>query len=995
MSLPYALAETNITGDEVGNAVRDKLMAAVKEESGASSTETKNTVQMMNTARQKKEPPQVAITFTPTNPTPGEKVTASAIATYFMNDPNVQYYTWYLQHNTGKPDATDSEGHKTKDGNTDWNNDKRIDVEDYKIEAMRLIANGGFDWQQALGKDAPLCKDASVSADQKPAYCTLDNQYKNKTGDDDSYKAVIGGDDQRSTPSKNEHCYLHNFSSGNEYEFPSCEHLFPNAPGETTAGGDNRFSLKEEEFWRTNPASKDTAGSGTVDEAAVAGLGKFTFNWNYATGDKVGVVVEGISVEATGYQDSSYMTMWALPKNMCTADPEKTKREEAPSVVTEDPTYHLTSPLETTPILDSATGLPKLDPITHEATYVNVYYKSVNETVYTKTYSDGPYVIADHGTGPAEIVTITVSTQTKHYKEDKTKVFAESLDGSGYTYLSDSYETVNKTEHPELIGYKKSDGTYATYTTQELADNPALSAATQTGKIFTASKGVQSINDCLMANILEPSEGAAAQKMEINLSYFPNAPVNSIGDNADQLNINSSIVSEGNKDFLNYAWQIYLSSDIAATDKDWHLLTLPETGVKKLSGIGLDSLQMKLNFTEQFLREAKAIASENPNLFYAKVVLKAVDGVGAKKKEGVGTVIIPIQMSANSLQIFSTTVSDTLAVSLDTTTERCVTAPDENNLDAITCPVAKNEIMGAKFIVEPDKLKDYEFLWSFDNKPIAETDKNIAYFPILAERNTPHTLSLNVANTVTGEKTSLIKNFKVTDPAIALKSVNLSTCAPTLLGFYVDPINANPDHEKDGVNENMWPDLSDNLFEALTGETIEIKPTLNPLFHKNEAWFLNGEPIANSGYENKTWFFDGVPVTPANMADLGITEIKDDGTLVFVAEKPTGEKYNITFGSLYTQTNLVKRALNATWEVPQTAFYEKNVSQSIEIQMTDTLSGSRVIGKARTPQQKIMASLFSAIPSYINFLFRVILTMGLILFLVRTMFSLFPKQNRV
>lgn len=96
---------------------------------------------------------------------------------------------------------------------------------------------------------------------------------------------------------------------------PSCKHLFPNAPGETT--GDASFGIQEEEFWGTDPHDPDTADNGSKDEANVAGLGIQDFTWNYSKGDKVGVVVEGVSVVTTKHADSSNMIMWAFSKNNC------------------------------------------------------------------------------------------------------------------------------------------------------------------------------------------------------------------------------------------------------------------------------------------------------------------------------------------------------------------------------------------------------------------------------------------------------------------------------------------------------------------------------------------------------------------------------------------------------------------------------------------------------------------------------------------------------
>lgn len=96
---------------------------------------------------------------------------------------------------------------------------------------------------------------------------------------------------------------------------PQCRHLFPDAPGATS--GDGAFGAAEEQFWRTDPADPDTADNGNKDEANVVGLGRDSFMWNYTRGDKLGVVVEGISMIPTKHADSSNMIMWAFSKNRC------------------------------------------------------------------------------------------------------------------------------------------------------------------------------------------------------------------------------------------------------------------------------------------------------------------------------------------------------------------------------------------------------------------------------------------------------------------------------------------------------------------------------------------------------------------------------------------------------------------------------------------------------------------------------------------------------
>ncbi len=331
-----------------------------------------------NIADTKKMAPQVTLSFSPVAPQIGEKITATASPLYFSTATESMYFTWYLKHN--------SSGGDDGRGNRDHNNDGDVDIEDYKIEAMRLIANAGFNSANA--------------------------NYGTNVNDNDGYRAYFGGNDRNEMP---DHCYIHDFSSGKNYElmgstysynvtcpagsYPVCaetnstidfggstsgercskldespycseaeipvcssgtaycsaintDPIDSSASCSTSANiistptcnrsgrsggsrcrhlfpnapgydtGDNSFSRGEERFWRTNPEDPDTANNGNKDEANVAGLGQFSLSWNYQPGDKVGVVAEGVSNFPTKYDDSSQMVMWAFPKNDC--EPENT-----------------------------------------------------------------------------------------------------------------------------------------------------------------------------------------------------------------------------------------------------------------------------------------------------------------------------------------------------------------------------------------------------------------------------------------------------------------------------------------------------------------------------------------------------------------------------------------------------------------------------------------------------------------------------------------------
>lgn len=300
------------------------VMNSIFSSLGVNKSELQYAVKSFNVSRRKKTPPSLSLTFEPANPVPGEKVIVTATPTYFMNATEDLYFTWYLKNKRCFDKELDGSDYKSKFAQGDFakcdlNESGEVNIEDYKIKAMRLLANNDFDWENA--------------------------DYSKDT-DDDGYRAISGGADQ---VGKDSHCFVHNIESGDEYEI-TCGHLFPNSPSDTT--GDDSFSSSEEEFWHTNPKNKDTAQTGKTDEANVVGLGKNVFSFTYTAGDQIGVVVEGVSIEPTQYADASYRTMWAFTKNKCdiTSGSSGYPKIGTPSVVTQlnTPSENYTTTITTT-----------------------------------------------------------------------------------------------------------------------------------------------------------------------------------------------------------------------------------------------------------------------------------------------------------------------------------------------------------------------------------------------------------------------------------------------------------------------------------------------------------------------------------------------------------------------------------------------------------------------------------------------------------------------
>lgn len=141
--------------------------------------------QRLNVADNKQLTPQVSIIFDPTDPRPGQKLTAKAFPLYFNGPQEQLYYTWYLRRadcNLDKNPGAERRNLCDEDGDGD------ITVEDWKIAAMGELARNGFSNE-----------DISYSADT----------------DNDGYQARFGGSARVAVPN---HCYFHDNASGEDYE---------------------------------------------------------------------------------------------------------------------------------------------------------------------------------------------------------------------------------------------------------------------------------------------------------------------------------------------------------------------------------------------------------------------------------------------------------------------------------------------------------------------------------------------------------------------------------------------------------------------------------------------------------------------------------------------------------------------------------------------------------------------------------------------------------
>ncbi len=199
--------------------------------------------ELFNVAANKQPAPEVSLFFSPTDPRPGEKITAKAFPVYFSNKEESLYYSWYIKRQGCDLDNSPS---ASKQQLCDRDNDNRITVEDWKTEATQTIVQNGYDSSQT-----------SYSSDT----------------DDDGYKARYGGDNKTNTPN---YCYYHDNQSGINYEMADAGNTSFGCPS-----GQTPVCMIEEEGVEPSTITGSTGGNSTdsdtfivsdTNECAISGL---------------------------------------------------------------------------------------------------------------------------------------------------------------------------------------------------------------------------------------------------------------------------------------------------------------------------------------------------------------------------------------------------------------------------------------------------------------------------------------------------------------------------------------------------------------------------------------------------------------------------------------------------------------------------------------------------------------------------------------------------
>lgn len=983
----------------IANAVSLKLnpVAMVNDvmaDLGAKKSSVQNMATMANNITSKTTPPEVSLSFAPLNPKTGEKVTVNAMPTYFLNQPEKLYYTWFLKTKGCLDRELDGSDYNEEYRNSemfrkcDLNNSGEVTIEDYKIKAMRIIANDGFNYEQA---------DYTTDQDS----------------DQDGYAASFGGDDQNG---KEPHCFVHDIKTGNDYEIRCDKHLFPRSAetenfetGELggSGTGNDAFGNEEEEIWHTDPFSKDTGHTGKTDEANVCGLGINNFTWDYQKGDQVGLVVEGVATLATQQENSSYKTMWAMSRKNYAIDrtingddfnEEEALPEEVYSDVT-DPgtgirTIKYTSVTNASAFNEDSVSLNTA--LTNDTSIKNVRITTYHDTGWVDGSVSTDYIpftdpLPELGTFPGteniDGPTTLTETDGSQYVEDTIPLTDEEyqtyyantvfgdmppqdvpVDTTTERTITTTTQTVvanvGTVRIPPITGPWYYEITTTPQTrivteTEETNNEPIVVNSTTTtvtveSELSNGMTAVSDLNSYLYEALIDPSANeVSSQKLEVELSYLPEAPINDPNtdpdkNNGDVLSVVATIVNPQDDAFLNYTWEVWQNDVISTDPADWtsisNTVLIQESEASQFRGLGLNTFKFKLNRPSTF-------ENGNRDFNFLQIRLRVEEKIDETSiREGRSSVIVPIESSSGEISAFNASIDSNLNLSLGDQ----LTAEEDK-----TFSVIKNNIIGLSF-----SNSDFDkFLWSIDDRTVTykqcpfgvngcDDGQRNAFFPVTKEVGETYTVNL-IATNSEGEKINLTKVFKVVEPSIRITPAtpnddNSDNCSNIILGYYV------------GLDGHEYEDYSKESLISATGSDIRIKADVIG-FHPTPG--------------NYTWSVD---------SDI----FSGNDELILPARAIAGENYSISVSATYLPGGLNKQALNEYWNLSFDDFYEKTVSDNVEIIIRD----GALVGSKNT-SKKIFASLFSSTPEYIAFLFRIVLTTFLIIFVSKLIFTFSPRAK--
>lgn len=878
-----------------------------------------------NVSDNKQPTPEVTLFFSPSDPRAGEKITAKAFPMYFSNSETTLYYTWYIKH-VGC-DLTNNPSRSAL-SLCDQNDDGRITVEDWKVEAASILAKNGFD--------------------------TAEANYGTATDDADDYKARFGGGNKVNAP---DHCYIVDSGNGKIYELGESGNVDFDCPGGTTPVcmvGEGQVD-PQEPCTTTDPYIDPDTGDlvpGTTD------CPPLTFSDTgvcQVSGTPI-CTSSGTVQCGTGYarcvSDPKTSTACGTELSTCSGGGRegvstycKHLFPEAPGYTSGDGTFSVKE--------EKFWGTNPEDPSTadngnkDEANIVGL-----GQSSFTWNYISGDQVgVVVEGTS---MITTKYNDSSSMImwafsKKDcplslanSTGSFVRNIKGYSVTMLSADFD-LNKCLERNLV-------------------DPTQGGQATNLEVTLSNASDNAVND------ESDDEGGDVVSVQ--------ASVANAARSVSEILFEWRVELSDNVQFKNGSG--FVSADITNDLKDYGLLA-------NYKGIALDTLRVSLNMKNS---PAKLLAGRKLEEYlvdgvgYLRFTSKASESFSSGvARKGKSDIIAKFTSTGKKISAYKVTaepnVNGLMRVKLPNPLLPGLICND-NALDRSACRVIKNEVIGLR--IDPTGLSNFK--WTINGTALTcnssvvspdcldESANEVNFFPVSGDVGDTYTVTVT-ANDVTSNKSNpnrdktitLSRSFHVIKPTLNILSSDLTLAWPKFLGQYKDV---------EGAGSSLCPnglcnEFSESVLEGFSGENLTV----------------HGEFIPNflAAGSTRQWTIDGGIVSENVPPVTG-------GAITFTASKPASGIYNIALTASVVQSQAIRQALRDIWGISPLDSPEIHFATSAQVELQEPgfaqgkLEGSK----------KYLAAIASYIPESFMFSFRILLSVILMLFTAHFLFSLIPEH---
>lgn len=518
----------------------------------------------------------------------------------------------------------------------------------------------------------------------------------------------------------------------------------------------------------------------------------------------------------------------------------------------------------------------------------------------------------------------------------------------------------------------------------------------------TINTSTTDINDCLEDNLVDPTEGAQAENVDVSLSYEPESPsaklipwgdstvtdAKTIAQTGNILTVHASSSNTGQSAALtNYTWRVQASSDGTfntrfSDENVWTDITEDLQTAKNISmpnGNNVSSLSINLNLNSDSYtdEQTNTVVPGFGEYFvddaaYFRITVSATTNfAGSVSQSGSSSVVVKI-VANKSIDVYDVdTVSDS-ATGLISVKRNDTALCTANTFQQTICPVLNNQIVGVFLSTGEGEVRDYA--WTLNGHSLACTSRvsgecndskqgAVNFFPVSGNVGDMYVVTVVANNAETGKSFTVSRRFQIVDPDFDIISNETETAWPKYLGKYVN---------LDGSESD---DMSKTSFEGVVGGVAQLSAVFRPSVLG--TFILNGVEAGDDQNE-MIWSING---SPFKWNDTGLS-LALDGNV--------GDIYTVTLSGAYNQPRKFRKALYDIWRISPFSSETVRFSKEIQIQLV-TLEGQE---DARGKSNTFFASVFSAVPPFVLFSVRLILSMGMILLIVGVVFSLAPEEER-